>query len=82
MASGITIEDFLSNHSKDHSIDSIIIKWFKVNYGFNYQEKTVSEWESFVKGFFSETESSPKFEIVSEVIKPIKKDEKIEEKAV
>ena len=56
MDTTMTIEKYLSDNSKNHRIDKIIIKWFRVKNGLQYEEKTKTEWDIIVDSFFKNTE--------------------------
>jgi len=75
----MTLDSYLSNHSKNRRIDGVIKQWHGSNFGSHYQEKTKNEWDKIINTFFSEVDRvkikpiEPEKEIVKEVVKPVKK---------
>lgn len=56
MDTTVTIEKYLSDYSKNHRIDKVIIKWFREKNGSRYCEKTVKSWNKIIEEFFNTTE--------------------------
>jgi hypothetical protein len=55
----MTLEKYLSNHSKHRNIDKVIVKWFARNFGAEFCEKSKEDWDTVIEQFFGEVESSP-----------------------
>ena len=52
---GITLDEYLANHSTNRHIDNVIKKWFHNRNGHGYVEKTKEEWDKIVSEFLTET---------------------------
>lgn len=50
-----SLNEYLSQYSKNHVTDDIIKKWYQTKEVMNVK-KTKTEWESVIHAFFSETE--------------------------
>lgn len=55
-ANGITLDNYLSNFSKNRLIDKAVKLWFTSKNGNGYCLKPVKEWDNIIGDFFSETE--------------------------